>query len=177
VEYAYWAETSGGKSNQQPTTKSNIIYASIIASKARIKLYKTFLLAANMGCDILYCDTDSVFVSSAQQCELKLDNVVGNDTIRDAIFIGPRTFVLKYLKNGDVYYDGMGCNELSFEEIKEEFYKEMRADAMGWLAEFSVLGEAPFLKKNLLGSIINKRKFIDGGRRTKPLLYKNGILF
>jgi hypothetical protein len=38
----------------------NISYASIIASKARIKLYKGFLEVINSGGRILYCDTDSI---------------------------------------------------------------------------------------------------------------------
>jgi hypothetical protein len=39
----------------------NVSYASAIASKARIKLYKAFLEVIADGGRILYCDTDSIF--------------------------------------------------------------------------------------------------------------------
>jgi hypothetical protein len=43
--------------------KRNVSYASAIASKARIKLYKAFDEVAENGGRLLYCDTDSVFAS------------------------------------------------------------------------------------------------------------------
>jgi hypothetical protein len=52
----------------------NISYASIIASKARIKLYKGFCDVINSGGRILYCDTDSI---AASYNENKLHNEYG----------------------------------------------------------------------------------------------------
>jgi len=42
---------------------SNVIYAAIITSKARIKLYKSFISVQNNGGRLLYCDTDSIFAA------------------------------------------------------------------------------------------------------------------
>jgi DNA polymerase elongation subunit (family B) len=44
-------------------TKSNVVLASCITSKARIKLYKSFLEVIKSGGRVLYCDTDSIFAS------------------------------------------------------------------------------------------------------------------
>jgi DNA polymerase elongation subunit (family B) len=40
---------------------SNVIYASIITAKARIKLHKAMLSVVNGGGRLLYTDTDSIF--------------------------------------------------------------------------------------------------------------------
>jgi ribosomal protein L14 len=49
--------------NERIKINSNVIYASIITSKARIKLHKGFMSVIENGGRLLYCDTDSIFGS------------------------------------------------------------------------------------------------------------------
>jgi hypothetical protein len=44
-------------------TNSNVIYAAIITSRARIKLYKALKSVLQDNGRLLYCDTDSIFAS------------------------------------------------------------------------------------------------------------------
>lgn len=101
---------------------SNVIYASIIASKARIKLNQT-LLMLNKQCKILYCDTDSVFYSSPAPLNINIENTTVNiKKIKDAVFISPKFYSIKYNDNlFETVIRGLKEN-INFETIKKNFY-------------------------------------------------------
>jgi DNA polymerase elongation subunit (family B) len=51
------------KKKIEKNSSRNVSYASAIASKARIKLFKAFKEVMEDGGKILYCDTDSIFAA------------------------------------------------------------------------------------------------------------------
>jgi chemotaxis methyl-accepting protein methylase len=55
-----------------------VAYASIISSKARIKLYNSFNDVIKDGGRLLYCDTDSIFAAYKKN---KLNKKCGKDIL------------------------------------------------------------------------------------------------
>lgn len=111
------------------TTKSNIMIASQITSKARIKLYKAQTDIERYGGENYYTDTDSVIagfdedVSNKQIGEIFFDNKKKDTCIQDFICTGPKSYAILY-KNGEevVKIKGFKRNCISFSEFKEAYY-------------------------------------------------------
>jgi len=57
-------------------SKSNIIMASCITSKARIKLYKAQKDVVNNGGRVLYSDTDSIFASYKRDVSNEIHGII-----------------------------------------------------------------------------------------------------
>lgn len=113
---------------------NNVIYPSIITSKARIIWWVNANEIIKNGGRLLYCDTDSMFVSFKR-------NVIGekhgdiewednfNDTIIErACFAGNKAYAI--ISNGktNIKIKGIKNNELSFTEFEEKFYKSESID-------------------------------------------------
>lgn len=106
---------------------NNVIYPAIITSKARILWWKTAKDLVNNGGRILYCDTDSIFVSFKKNI---IGEVHGNlkwvdnnkDTIIDqACFAGNKIYYLKIKNKTITKIKGIKNNEISFEEFEKRF--------------------------------------------------------
>jgi hypothetical protein len=64
----YLAEVFKEKESEE--VNSNVIYASIITSKARIKLWENMTEVEKNEGRVLYCDTDSVFAAFPKKKEI-----------------------------------------------------------------------------------------------------------
>jgi hypothetical protein len=102
----------------------NISYASIISSKARIKLYKAFKDVLASGARILYCDTDSIVaVYNEKKLNQRVGEVVWQNIWKDAVFINPKFYIYIDEKGEEVIkIKGISNNEYSFDFIKKKFY-------------------------------------------------------
>jgi hypothetical protein len=88
---------------ENENVNSHVGYASIITSKARIKLWKNLNEVIKNEGRLLYCDTDSIFaafnkekrVLNTKMGDIFWDEKNENTLVDDAVFIGTRTYSLK----------------------------------------------------------------------------------
>jgi hypothetical protein len=136
---------------------SNIIYASIITSKARIKLYKTFLYIIKAGGRILYCDTDGIYASFKDNLEFKIGGTRTNQKkIIDALFTSPKRYIIKYDDRSELRVGLNSLNNIDFNMVSRMFYSQDLKSFGG--GNFSCLNE------------LNKRKFSQDKKTTTPFL-------
>jgi hypothetical protein len=142
-------------------TISNIIYASIITSKARIKLYKGFIDVIKSGGRLLYCDTDSIICTyNTINSGKKYGDIVFDDAIiDDAVFILPKTYAIKYNNKEIIKMKGFTNNKISFNEIKKSFY----------------LNETIFINETKITRSTFILKKIEYNKKTDLSLYKKRI--
>jgi len=153
----------------------NISYASIIASKARIKLYKGFCDVINSGGRILYCDTDSI---AASYNENKLNNQYGEvkwqEIWKDAVFIGPKFYAFKDENNKDIIkIKGISKNDYNFSQLKNLFYANK--ESIFYNSQLNFRKKKYELKQTYVKKIISlnkydKRIFTENKKNTRPLL-------
>lgn len=125
----YWLEKKGLKLPRQ--LPPNIAIASSISSKARVKLYKSFLDINKAGGRVLYCDTDSIVsaykrpVIGEKHGEILWEEIGRDGLLEDAIFASPKTYGLCY-KNGkeEVRIRGKKDTKKKFSELKSAFYEK-----------------------------------------------------
>lgn len=110
---------------------SNIIIAAIITARARIKLYNSFYTIIKNNGRVLYTDTDSIIAAFKKEADVEnkqLDQIMfdtsKHDTeIKDAVFIAPKTYILKFKNEEEVFkLKGVNENNYSFLDIKTKFY-------------------------------------------------------
>jgi hypothetical protein len=154
-------------------SERNVAYASIIASKARIKLYKAFIDVINDGGRILYCDTDSIFASFKENKINKNsgDVVKWSDVYNDACFVLPKFYALQTDKNEIIKIKGVHNNSLTFSEIKKKFYNNTNTVTV---KNTSFYKSNYILKQNMGEKIIwlnkyNKRIFSKDKKITNPI--------
>ncbi len=154
----------------------NVIYASIISSKARIKLYKAIKEVIKDGGRIFYCDTDSI---AAGYKEIKINNKIGEviwqEMWKEAVFIAPKFYGYINNKNEEIIkIKGISRKEYSLTEIKNCFYKN--ESFLEYKNELNFSKRKIKLKQTYIKKIIfingyNKRTFIENKKKTKPLKY------
>ena len=108
----------------------NVALAAAITSKARIKLYESFITIDSAGGRILYCDTDSIFVAFPKEKQV-LGRSFGNITFKvddpeacfaDGVFALPKTYALKYSDGREVIkIKGISHADLSFDVFRNSF--------------------------------------------------------
>jgi ribosomal protein L14 len=115
--------------NMEEIIKSNVIYASIITSKARIKLHKGFIKVMENNGRLLYTDTDSIFASFKKNVddekhgEIFWDVTKKDTKITDAVFALPKTYALEYPdKTYKIKMKGLKHPNITFNEFKDKFY-------------------------------------------------------
>lgn len=159
---------------------SNVLVASSITSKARIKLYKGMMDVINEGGRILYTDTDSIIAAfDKRNYREKLDKKIGevyfdskkDDTIiKDSVFAMPKTYALKFENNKEIVKI-KGFNSLpSFNEFKIKFYKKEDINTINktWVKkDFNIKIEETIKKTNLYS--LDKRKWNIDLKSTYPL--------
>lgn len=150
----------------------NVAYASIIASKARIKLYNAFLDVISNNGRLLYCDTDSIFASFKDN---KLNQNCGKDIkwsniYYEGVFILPKFYGLIDKDKEIIKIKGIS-NNIKYEILKKNFYNNLN---------FIFQNENVFYKKNyilkqkFIEKIVwidkyDKRVFTNNKKRTTPL--------
>ncbi len=161
-------------------TKSNVVLASCITSKARIKLYKSFLEVIKSEGRILYCDTDSIFAAYYKNMDNKKIgeiywDISKQDTkIKKAVFSSPKSYACIYSDNKEVIkIKGINKKSLRYDEFSNCFYKNI---------DICIEDNLEIQRKNLeikifsLDKKINlnkydKRFFIENNKKTLPFFY------
>lgn len=117
--------------NIDSNPKSNIAVASVITSRARIRLYKTFINIQKHQGRILYCDTDSVFaafptaldIENKQIGDIIFDLTNEYTKIKKAVFAAPKTYALQFNQTEILRAKGFNIN-IDFDTFKTAFYNE-----------------------------------------------------
>lgn len=116
-------EFSLKEENIKKNISSNVIYASIITAKARIKLYNAFLSVERAEGRLLYSDTDSIYaafkrdVSNEQHGEIRWNQNIKNP-IKMAIFANTKAYSIIYNdKREETKISGIPRNSISFNEL------------------------------------------------------------
>ena len=168
------------KTDKKIRVKSNIILASSITSKARIKLYNAQQDVTKNGGKLLYSDTDSVYACYDRDVSKEkhgiLDWSQDKKKIKDAIFISSKTYAIKYEDDSEsVKIKGFDNKLINFNYLKEKFYRkerflnfENRYISRKNMEMFNIENN-----KNLSLNSYDKRKFSEDFLYTKPLNYKN----
>lgn len=155
---------------------NNVIYASIIASKARIKLYNTIIYLKTLGAKILYCDTDSVYYEHNN--EIFIENTTKSAfKIKDAVFVSPKSYCIKYFNLQEkIVLKGFSTKKIKFNNIKTNFYKNKNIKIQIVIKKKSNF-KLQILKKNYILRLenYNKRIFNKSKKNTTPYLYKKGV--
>jgi hypothetical protein len=147
---------------------SNVIYAAIITSKARIKLYDAFEKILKSGGRLLYCDTDCIFYTGGKL--MMGDGVASKKKIIDAIFISPKTYLLKYI-DCDIECVGLRCDHTDFHTVRGVFYSDNFSNS-----NFSADDEKKSFKRiGVDENFILKRKFIKNKTSTAPYTNLGGV--
>lgn len=157
--------------NNQNFVKRNISYASAIASKARIKLYKAMLDVLEDGGRLLYCDTDSIFAAYIKtDNRKKTKNFDWLDFYDDAVFISPKTYATKNYKE-IIKIKGISYKNISFNELKTKFYNAENICFNDQLifkkTNFNL--KQLYINKFIFVDNYDKRKFINNKEDTEPL--------
>lgn len=119
--------------------------AAILAS-AQCLLYFYIEQARQQGGDVLYCDTDSVIISSRRNANVlkeyqhksefgKLKDELPDETILGLVALAPKTYALK-LDSGNVYVKAKGLNYGSNTDLLT--YDNMRKIVIGDTMEFMI---------------------------------------
>lgn len=163
-------------------TKNNIVIASAITSKARIKLWKAQKSVEDNNGRVLYSDTDSIFasykkdVSNETHGEVFWDISKKDTKIKDAIFFSPKSYALKY-DNDEFIIKIKGYTEksINFDEIKKIYFEKKNIE----LKNYKFLNKKD-LKLSYIETIKNfdlnyydKRIFINKKKETIPFYYEN----
>lgn len=146
----------------------NVSYASAIASKGRIKLFKALNEVINNKGRILYCDTDSIF--AAYEKEPKKLSFEWIEDYDDAVFISSKTYATKG-KEEIIKIKGINEKNLTFEEIKEKFYKNEKIEFKNQLnfRKKNLNLKQFYISKEILLDNYDKRVFTENKKSTKPL--------
>lgn len=150
----------------------NLIYASIIASKARIKLYNAFKSVINSGGELYYCDTDSIFAGySTNQLKKQFGEVIWTDIYDDAIFISPKFYYVND-ENQNMKIKGVKNQKYDYNQLKQKFYSNQNIiefeDQLSFVKKDWELKQFYNTKKIKL-NIYNKRIFSMDKRKTIPI--------
>jgi hypothetical protein len=155
----------------------NLIYASYISSYARIKLYLGFKEILNNGGRLLYCDTDSFFVSFKENYYNKtMGEITWTDIYDDAVFISPKFYHLKKKNIEEFKSKGIKTNTYTFEEIKKNFYENkdylIFKDQLNFSKKNYFLVQDYLEKKNKISNY-DKRIFTSDKKRTIAININN----
>lgn len=163
-------------------TKNNIVIASCITSKARIKLYKAQEDVIKNKGRLLYSDTDSIFacfennVLGQKHGDVYWDPNKKDTIIKEGIFFSAKSYALKYQDNSfDIKIKGYNQNSINFDEIKELFLNKEKIN----IKDYKFLNKKD-LKLGYFETIkqfdlnyYDKRFFIENNSGTLPFKYEN----
>lgn len=154
----------------------NVIYASIIASKARIKLYKGFNDVIKSGGRIFYSDTDSIAAGyKEERLKKKYGDIEWSEIWKDAVFIAPKFY--SYIDKNDKQFlrlKGISSKDSNIKNLKKIFYSN--TSIIKYEKQLNFNKKKFELEQNYIDKIIfinkyNKRIFSKDKKETKPLYY------
>lgn len=115
--------------DENKIVNSNVAYASIITSKARIKLHKAFISVIENNGRLLYTDTDSIFaayktnVDDKTHGEIVWDTKKNDTKIKEAVFVFPKTYAIIYNNNlSSIKMKGIHNPKISYKDFEKKFY-------------------------------------------------------
>lgn len=116
---------------EKPKVNSNVIYPAIVTSKARILWWKNAKEVTHAGGRLLYCDTDSFFVSFKRDVsgethkDIFWDPNKADTFIEKSCFVGSKIYSIITKENKTTKIKGISNKktQLSFEEFEKLFYK------------------------------------------------------
>lgn len=162
-------------------TQNNINVASAITSKARIKLYEAQQSVINNGGRLLYSDTDSIFaaysknVDNEKHGEIFWDISKEDTLIKDAVFIAPKSYGIKYKNNKEVIkMKGYNQKNILFNSLKEQFYEEknhIKIKKYSYIEKKNFNLSEKIIEKNFNINNYDKRKFVSNKKNTVPYTY------
>lgn len=177
------AETRKNKSkDEEKFVNSNILYASLIASKARVRLYKNMLEVKKRDGRLLYWDTDCYYIATKKAEEI-MNSWTGEifwdpknkeTRVEDAVFASIKNYSILRKNEWKTKIAGTERNQIDFASFKKEFYSN-------WRQEYWLNNEERDIKKfnKWRGKIYidakryKKRKFSRDKKDTYPF-YKIG---
>ncbi len=164
-------------------TESRVDYASIITSRARVKLWETIKEGEKAGGRVLYCDTDGLFVAfnklkeggEKNRGEVKWSRQTKNkNLITDAVFAGTRSYSIESEENWETKIAGIPRNTIEFKTFKTNFYsnndEELRITNKR-KGVFEMQNEEKTIRINL--KKYKKRILSKDKKKTKPLIIIN----
>ena len=154
-------------------TVRNLAYASIIASKARIKLYDSLKdIKKNEG-RILYCDTDSYYAAfKKSMIGKKCGEITWSDEYNDGFFIAPKFYGLKNSKETILKIKGVSEKGEKYDEIKKNFYSDksiITFENQLKITKKNLTLNQEYIKKNININKYDKRVFNKNKTTTSPL--------
>jgi hypothetical protein len=163
------------KKNNIELSNRNVSYASAIASKARIKLYRAMKNVINDGGRLLYCDTDSIFAAYNKTNNTKnFGNLEWLNFYDDAVFVSPKTYALKS-ENEEIKIKGISLKNISFYEFKNNFYNETSVifkDQLN-IKKLNFTLKQKYIEKKINLNAYDKRIFSEDKKTTFPLNIKH----
>lgn len=162
--------------NNKNITNSNVIYAAITTSKARITWWLATKNAIQNGGRLFYCDTDSVFMGFKENVlgrrmgDIYWDPEKTDTKIKKACFISSKLYLIEYEHERSIKMKGIPnilTKNLKYTEISEKFYNNKKTKI-----DFTY---NYFNKKNLNMKIEDIRKEINLNSYDKRLFSKDKI--
>lgn len=170
--------------NQNKKIPSDVILASQVTSKARIKLYKLFLEIEKLGGRILYCHTDSAFVSFKFDIKktknTRLLELFGNENayLKDAVFASTQVYALKYFDNTEVVkISGISTTNVNFDDFKKAFYNNSSLKTKSTITNNVWLLNNSEVECLISMTNYNKREFSKDKSVTRPLYLEDIHLY
>lgn len=159
------------KEETETELKSKVIYASIIASKARIKLYKTIKKVMEDGGRVYYYDTDSVFAGFKKNMLNELSGEIKWEERLDwAVFAGTRTYATVAKGREEVKIAGLPRNSLPIERFYFDFYQNRPLSGIRDIDNKKTKNIYENTERKILClNSYNKRVFSNSKRKTTPI--------
>lgn len=172
------------KSNNIKKTSNNVIYPAIITSKARIIWWKNAMAIKNKGGRLLYCDTDSMFVSfnrniiGEKHGDIEWVDNKKDTVIKKACFAGNKAYSVVYNDSSKIKIKGIKNNNISFEEFENKFYSSEYIDFKFDLFEKKLFSmKISEIIKKIKFNNYDKRIFIKNKKFTEPIkIFENTLL-
>lgn len=148
-------------------SERNVGYASIITSKARIKLYKALMCTIEYGGRLLYTDTDSIF-AAFKKANSNIGEIIWEELYEDACFILPKFYMLKKNKNEIIKIKGVENYNLSYDEIKNIFYNSSEDSKIEMIPRKGIFNLGRRTSEKILWvNKYDKRRFINEKKSSK----------
>lgn len=109
------------KEDKRPYTTCHI--ACFVTSYARIRLYAAIEMVQNKGGEVFYCDTDSVTCDVDLPKGSKLGDLEEQYSVKEAIFLYPKVYVLKVGKSHIIKAKGFNVKSVTWKKIHDNLYK------------------------------------------------------
>lgn len=166
---------------------SNVIYASIVTSKARIIWWEQAKNLINAGGRLLYCDTDSIFVafkwdvSNKKFDKIFFDSLKEDTLIEDACFASSKCYSIKYKNNTKIKIKGVNKKLLikeNFCDFKKSFYNEQNINfSTDYFKKINLNVKILNIIKTINLNSYDKRIFDKNKKYTKSIKLKENTLF